>query len=231
MNRAGDDFFARARFARDQNGHVAFGDNRQFIDFAQKSRISADNLFKSDFFFRTGQKCFAFGESIRVNAVFEKVVENVQRLFRRRKERGSKVPHIILRMIRMKETEPHVAEFEHFWKPWLEEGDEIVFSTYQTWNNTVEDRRIDDPAGLSAVANLEKKPPCRMIYKTMQIYYDGRTTPCCYDYDCTMEIGNAKKESIAEMWNGERAQHFRRMHEEGRMAEIPICRNCQEYIP
>ena len=70
-----------------------------------------------------------------------------------------------------------------------------------------------------------------MIYKTLQVYYDGRATPCCYDYDCTMDIGNARDQSIEEIWTGERAQHFRRLHEEGRMAEIPICRNCQEYIP
>lgn len=170
-------------------------------------------------------------EAIRVNAVFEKVVENVQRMFRVRKERGSTHPHIILRMIRMKETEPYVEEFKKFWEPYLEYGDEITFSTYQTWANTVEDKRIEPPAALDAVDEKGKRLPCRMLYKTMQIYYDGRTTMCCYDYDCTMEIGNAKTDSIEKMWTSERAQHFRRLHEEGRMDEIPICKDCQEYIP
>ena len=170
-------------------------------------------------------------EAIRVNAEFEKVVENVHRLFRLRKERGSTLPHIILRMIRSQDTEPFVEDFKSYWTPYLIEGDEILFSTYQTWSNTVENKRVGAAEGLRQVEHLEKKPPCRMIYKTMQVYYDGRSTPCCYDYDCTMEIGNAKTESITAIWTGEKARHFRRLHEEGRADEIPICRNCQEYIP
>jgi radical SAM protein with 4Fe4S-binding SPASM domain len=170
-------------------------------------------------------------EAIRVNASFEKVVEGVQRLFALRASRGSKLPHIILRMIRMPETEPYVEEFQRFWTPYLKEGDEILFSVYQTWNNSVEDKRIQEPNGLTQVAELPKKPACRMIYKTMQVYFDGRTTPCCYDYNCTMEIGNAKTQSVAEMWRGEKAEHYRRLHEDGRMDEIAICRGCQEYIP
>ena len=70
-----------------------------------------------------------------------------------------------------------------------------------------------------------------MLYKTAQVYFDGRVTPCCYDYDCTMEIGNARDRSIEEIWTGEKAGHFRRLHEEGRADEIAICRNCQEYTP
>lgn len=170
-------------------------------------------------------------EAIRVNAVFEKVVEGVQRLFRIREERKAFHPHIILRMIRMKETEPYVEEFKRFWEPYLREGDEITFSTYQTWANTVEDKRID-PKPIEAVrATAEKNGACRMLYKTMQIYYDGRTTMCCYDYDCTMEIGNARTQTIEEMWTGEKAAHFRKLHEDGRMNEIAICKNCNEYLP
>ena len=46
-----------------------------------------------------------------------------------------------------------------------------------------------------------------------------------------MEIGNANEQSIEEIWTGEKAQEIRRIHEEGRMDEIDICRGCQEYIP
>ncbi len=172
-------------------------------------------------------------EKIRVNATYEKVVENIQRLFRIRKERGAKLPHIIMRMIKMEETVDDVAAFEAMWEPYLEEHDEIVFSNYQTWSNTVEDKRTETPEGMVRLSQMDvkKKPPCRMVYKTLQVYYDGRATPCCYDYDCTMEIGNANEQSIEEIWTGEKAQEIRRIHEEGRMDEIDICRGCQEYIP
>ena len=46
-----------------------------------------------------------------------------------------------------------------------------------------------------------------------------------------MDVGNAKEQTIEEIWTGEKAQHFRNLHETGRMNEIDICRGCQEYLP
>jgi radical SAM protein with 4Fe4S-binding SPASM domain len=172
-------------------------------------------------------------EAIRKNATYEKVVANVRTLFEERKRRGAMLPHVILRMIKMEETEDDVERFEALWGPYLQEGDEIAFSNYQTWNGSVADKRVEEPVGarLQRESTPEKKAPCRMLYKTGQVYFDGRMTPCCYDYDCTMEIGNVNEASVEEIWTGERARHFRRLHEEGRADEIPICRGCQEYVP
>lgn len=177
-------------------------------------------------------------EKIRPNAVYEDVVENVKNLFAIRKARGSQLPIISMRMIKMEGTEDDVAAYKAMWEPYLSEDDEIIISNYQTWSNSVEDRRVEDDASQPnerAVVEPDpvtgKKPPCRMLYKTLQVFHDGSSTPCCYDYNCTMEIGNAKTESVTDIWTGERAQHYRGLHEEGRMNEIPICRGCREYIP
>lgn len=169
-------------------------------------------------------------EKIRKNAKYEKVVENVRFAFEERERRGSVLPRIILRMIKMDETSEDTQRFTDLWTPYLKEGDEIAFSNYQTWNGSVDDKRVEEHAGIEALRQ-GSKAPCRMIYKTAQVYYDGRVTPCCYDYNCTMDIGNVNDAPIEEIWTGEKAQHYRKLHEEGRMAEIPICRGCQEYIP
>lgn len=169
-------------------------------------------------------------EAIRKNAKYERVVENVKFVFEERGRRGGELPRIILRMIKMDDTETDVIAFKEMWEPWLKPGDEIAFSQYQTWNGTVEDKRTDTPEGIKAI-EAGHKGPCRMLYKTGQVYFDGRMTPCCYDYNCTMEIGNANDHSIEEIWTGERAEHFRHLHETGRIDEIPICRGCQEYTP
>ena len=170
-------------------------------------------------------------EAIRVNANYERVVQNVQRLFEERERRGSELPRIIIRMIVMDRTREMKDRFERIWRPYLKAGDEIAYSNYQTWNGSVDDHRIEEPAGVKAKNAGGKPAPCRMLYKTMQVYYDGRATPCCYDYNCTMEIGNVNEESVQDIWTGDKAQHYRRLHEEGRADEIPICRNCQEYTP
>jgi radical SAM protein with 4Fe4S-binding SPASM domain len=169
-------------------------------------------------------------EAIRKNADYEQVVANVRYLFTERARLQATLPRIILRMIRMEETEADLERFRELWSPWLRPGDEIAFANYQTWNGSVGDRRVGEPVGLKALREGHRGP-CRMLYKTAQVYFDGRVTPCCYDFNCTMEIGNAKEQSISEIWMGEKARHYRRLHEEGRREEIPICRGCQEYTP
>lgn len=169
-------------------------------------------------------------EQIRKNANYERVVANVQYLFQERERRGSELPRIILRMIQMDETKEDVESFKSLWGPWIKPGDEIAFSSYQTWNGSVKDKRVQEAKSDPPVKRAAGSP-CRMLYKTAQVYFDGRVTPCCYDYNCTMEIGNANEQSIEEIWTGERIQHFRRLHEEGRSDEIPICNGCPEYTP
>jgi radical SAM protein with 4Fe4S-binding SPASM domain len=169
-------------------------------------------------------------EAIRKNANYERVVAGVRYLFEERARRGSELPRIILRMIKMEDTASDAERFQELWRPYLRPGDEIAFSNYQTWNGTVKDKRVEEPAGVQALKRGHRGP-CRMIYKTAQVYFDGRVTPCCYDYNCTMEIGNAKEQSVEEIWTGEKAQHYRKLHEEGRSDEIPICNGCQEYVP
>jgi len=167
-------------------------------------------------------------EAIRPGARLENVVANVEAFLRLRKELGSQLPRVVLRMIKMEGTLDQEEAFRAFWEPRLDPGDEIVTSAYQTWGGAVEDRGGSDPDEEDAP---EKRGPCRMIYKTLQVYHDGRCTPCCYDHECVMDVGNVQEASIREIWNGERLREVRRLHEEGRIDEISICRGCKEYIP
>ena len=67
--------------------------------------------------------------------------------------------------------------------------------------------------------------------RSLTVFYDGRATPCCYDHRCELEVGNAHEQSIAEIWNGPRMAELRRLHEEGRVDEVPLCRDCPDFIP
>ena len=42
---------------------------------------------------------------------------------------------------------------------------------------------------------------------------------------------DAAEESIEDLWNGERLAEIRRLHEEGRVDEIELCRSCHDYVP
>jgi len=165
-------------------------------------------------------------EEHRINADYDVVVENVRRLFAMRKEAGTKLPHIALSAVQLPDVLPSMQAFKDMWEPLLEEQDEIFWAQPVTWGG---DRPM--PGKRAATEEeLRARPPCRHLYHTMQIYFDGRTSPCTYDHACKLHIGDASKQSIDEIWNGEQLQRLRDLHEQGRSGEIDMCRNCPDHL-
>ena len=167
-------------------------------------------------------------ESVRPNASYEEVVRNILTLLRLRKERQAEFPILVLSVVGTPEVQATMSAFREFWEPRLRDSDEIFVCSPVTWAG---DLRISGREGAKGGADLPSRPPCRMLYKTIQVYYDGRVTPCCYDHACALEVGNAKEESIEEIWKGERLTRLRALHEAGRSGEIPLCRDCPDHMP
>ncbi len=165
-------------------------------------------------------------EKIRVNARYEEVVANVKTLFRLREERNAEFPHIVLSVVGVDEVLPTVDEFRQLWTPKLRENDQIFVCTPISWAGF-----LGAPYAQERKNKVRsERGPCRMLYKTLQVYYDGRATPCCYDHACELEVGNAQEESITSIWHGDKLRNLRRLHETGRHDEIALCKNCPDYM-
>ena len=67
---------------------------------------------------------------------------------------------------------------------------------------------------------------CDLLYHKMYILYNGDVVLCCMDWRRQVIMGNVHEQSLKEIWRGERYQHFRRFHEEGRSEELDLCRTC-----
>ncbi len=167
-------------------------------------------------------------EALRVNANYQEVVDNVERLFRLREERSAQFPIIVLSVVGTEDVTQSMDAFRAQWQSKMRETDEIFVCTPITWAGALD---MEQPKPLPANNNPKKKRgPCRMLYKTLQVYYDGRATPCCYDHACELEIGNAQHESIADIWQGKKLKDLRYLHETGRFDEINLCKNCPDYM-
>jgi radical SAM protein with 4Fe4S-binding SPASM domain len=116
--------------------------------------------------------------------------------------------------------------FRAMWEPYLQEGDEIFAAQAVTWAG---DRPLAEKKPATP-DELRTRPPCRMLYKTLQVYYDGRTSPCTYDHACKLHIGDASRQSLQEIWDGEPLRRLRELHESGRSGEIELCRNCPDHL-
>lgn len=173
-------------------------------------------------------------EETRVNGDFERVVANVERLLRLREELGARHPFVSLSVIGTDAVKATVETLRSHWEPLLRRTDDIFVCTPITWAGTWP--TPDTPLARGEVTLLEPSaaralPPCRMLYKTLTVFHDGRVTPCSSDHACKLEVGNAREETVAEIWNGERLGQLRRLHEQGRSHEIELCRGCPEHMP
>jgi hypothetical protein len=166
-------------------------------------------------------------ERHRKNADYEQVVANVRRLFALRDELGSELPHIALSAVQLPDVVPSMQAFEAMWRPLLRERDEIFMAQPVTWAG---DRPM--PGKRAATADeLRSRPPCRHLYHTLQVYWDGRTSPCTYDHACRLQVGDASRQSLAEIWHGEPLRRLRELHEQGRSGELDPCRGCPDHLP
>jgi radical SAM protein with 4Fe4S-binding SPASM domain len=67
---------------------------------------------------------------------------------------------------------------------------------------------------------------CELLYRKMYIGYNGDVLLCCMDWRRRVVLGNAREQSLREIWLGERYQHYRQLHEEGRVNELELCSKC-----
>ncbi|MEW6074060.1 MAG: radical SAM protein [Planctomycetota bacterium] len=167
-------------------------------------------------------------EEIRVRADYETVVGNTKRLLRMREQRGSEHPVLVLSLVGFPGVKASMDDFEALWKPLLRESDEIFTCSPVSWAGSV---TWLAPGSVPTDEEIAGRPPCRMIYKTLTVYYDGRTTPCPYDHACRLEVGDANETPVEEIWHGAPLERLRRLHEEGRSGEIDLCRTCPDHIP
>jgi radical SAM protein with 4Fe4S-binding SPASM domain len=66
---------------------------------------------------------------------------------------------------------------------------------------------------------------CYSLWKEVTVWYDGNVVPCCYDYKAEYIFGNAFKENIKDIWNGQKFVNFRKQFLKDKN-KIPICSNC-----
>ena len=171
-------------------------------------------------------------EGIRRKADFGEVWGNVERFLELRDELESRYPHVILSVVGSEAVLPTIDELEAHWEPKLRRTDEIFVCTPVSWAGTWDypgGPPLEPPARGSG-GGIDR-PPCRNLYKTLSVYYDGRVTPCPLDHQCKLEVGNANEERIEDIWRGEKIQRLRDLHEAGRSDEIELCRGCPDALP
>jgi MoaA/NifB/PqqE/SkfB family radical SAM enzyme len=163
-------------------------------------------------------------EQIRVNANFEKTLGYIRDFLIEKKRRGARKPHVVFQVIEFTNLTGEGKEKERgeFLKG-LEGLPIDRFSFIQPHNFAGKIER-EEGKGFRKMAPVYV--PCTFLWYSMTIRWDGTVVPCCVDLAGDMPIGDLKKESMMEVWNGPLLTDLRKKLAGRRYLEVPLCSGC-----
>jgi MoaA/NifB/PqqE/SkfB family radical SAM enzyme len=159
-------------------------------------------------------------EKIRYLGKWEESYGGTEDLLRERERRGQKYPIIICQFSLMEENEREVEDYRKYWQ---ERGAEVKVRPKLEWTATgsIRSDRIDH--------ETDFRIACPWGNNTMAIHQDGSVVACAVDYEGIFKAGNARFQTIRELW-GILGEKLRKPHREHRWTDIPkICQGCRDW--
>ncbi len=177
--------------------------------------------------------CFSFDgikkeeyEKIRIGLVYDNVLRNIRYFLKLREKKRKKEPYVIINSF------VRDVNIDYFNSQILKDIYALVDkwnlypveSETHKWGGAVEP--INDNALDEEVINV----PCRRLWATLNILWDGQVVPCCMDYEGDFALDDICEKKIQEIWQSHKFEEFREMHRKNRVSEILICSNCSERL-
>ncbi len=204
--------FERAAYAKDKGLETLTITNASLLDEAKSRkvlelfdviRISMYGITKDIY------------DKIHLGLNFGQVQENVQRLIALRKKSKTSKTRIEMYFLLMPENRHQMQEFLKIYEP--QAGAVSVWKPH----NWGDGRAYRKPLGKKITCN-------RPFIGPLQVQWDGLVVPCCFDYDSRMVLGDLNKETIHEVFSGEKYNQLRRAHKEGDFSKFPFCNVCDQ---
>lgn len=204
----------RVKYAKD-NGiiEVMFNTNATMLTEEMSHNLLEAGL--DSIYFSVDSASKNIFEKIRVNADFDTVVKNIQNFVKIKNEGNYKHVQTRTSMTVMPSNKHEVEEYTKFWLPILG----IV--GYGEW--------VEHTSTQGVIEEYNPDFVCSQPFQRMFIMYDGICTPCCVDDARGYILGDLEKNTVKDIWHGERYVKLRNAMTSGRYKDIDICSRC--YIP
>lgn len=225
-------FLEMVKYASDRKIYTATSTNAHFItpEVARKTVASGLNrlIVSLD---GTTQDVY---EQYRVHGTLSKVLEGTRNILEAKKQMNSSTPLVVFQFLVVRPNEHQIEDVKK-----LGEAmgvDQVVFKTAQMYNYengnplipTI-DKYSRYRKGADGKYRIKNKllNQCWRMWQGCVVTWDGLVVPCCFDKDATHRMGDLKRDSLSEVWNGPTYENFRRAILRSR-SEIDICTNCTE---
>ena len=150
-------------------------------------------------------------ERIRVRGKFDEVLRMIE-LFSDIRAKHYPKSTTTTRITGIKvDEEQDLNQMHAFWSKYVDEV--TIKNSIPRW-----DSYNNEPSNITA--------PCTMLWERMYVWYDGTVNPCDFDYKSHLAVGDAKKSSLKQIWEGEAFGKLREDHlKKFRNAHYP-CDRC-----
>lgn len=119
------------------------------------------------------------------------------------------------------------AEEEQFYRLFGDVCDEIFIERLSPiWRDTDVNIATHEPQNGPYGQKLEYKKVCPLIFTRLVINYDGVVVACCVDWKRAFTIGDVRKQSARDIWNGPILRALQKKHLKGARDTVAICKGC-----
>lgn len=150
-------------------------------------------------------------EKIRVGGKFDKVLENINSFneirekFYPNSQTTTRVSGVAV------DPEQNPEKMEEFWSKYIDEV--AIVPNLPRWDS------YNNPRFMSSKV-------CNILYERMYVWWDGICNPCDFDYKSLLKVGDANKNTLKEIWHGEKFSLYRKLHESKKRSTINPCDRC-----
>ena len=163
-------------------------------------------------------------EKIRVNASFEKTLSNIIHFLELKKKFGNIKPYTILQFLDIPGVKADIEIKQTLLNKFHSlPVDEIRMIPVHNWGGNVE---------------LTQKNPeisdfnrlCTFPWYSLTILWDGTVVPCPQDFMGEIELGNARTNTIRQIWNDKKMIQLRKKMVDGKYCELKVCNKCDRLL-
>jgi len=210
----------KIKYAKEKGMSVAFYSNASLLTEELAKKIINSKLDGITISFDGYSK--ETYEKIRKKLKFDIVKRNILNLVEIRKKMKKDNPKINLVLVELEENK---REIRQFYKEWRKKVDGINIINMRNWANDIQKEGTKESFHFNKKI---KRKPCALIWQKMVIDWNGDVVLCCDDWNHSTVLGNLKKQTIEEIWKGNKLRKIREAHIKGEFWKVSLCSDCNK---
>lgn len=215
---------------KDTGKLVHFNTNGTLLDRDMIQKIIDMEIDSVKFSFQGTDK--ASYEEMRYGSSWDKLMENIRLMNELRGEREK--PYIQISTTTTLESQEQIDQFVTLIKPFCDYFNvgRTKLSHLDVDKMHISEERKQEFRRIQKTETLikQRSDVCWEVFDKLSINWDGIASACCSAPDNELVIGDFSKESLQEIFWGEKLWKIREMLSRNEHDKLPLCRNCYQWI-